>query len=95
MLAGILAAVTSIPGAVFAGHMDGYLRAYAADTGRVLWEYDTRQPIATLSGAQAHGGSIGGAGPVVYNGMVYLNSGYSLYGHLPGNVLYAFSVDGK
>ena len=92
---GILAAVTSIPGAVLAGHMDGYLRAYAADSGQVLWEYDTRQPIATLSGAQAHGGSIGGSGPVVYDGVVYLNSGYSLYGHLPGNVLYAFSVDGK
>ena len=92
---GILAAITSIPGAVFAGHMDGMVRAYAADTGTTLWEYDTRVPVRTVSGAMAHGGSIGGGGPVVYNGTLYINSGYALYFHLPGNVLYAFSVDGK
>jgi polyvinyl alcohol dehydrogenase (cytochrome) len=38
---------------------------------------------------------MGGGGPVVYNGMVYVNSGYGLYFHLPGNVLLAYSVDGK
>jgi len=27
--------------------------------------------------------------------MVYIDSGYGLYFHLPGNVLLAFSVDGK
>ncbi len=92
---GILAAITSIPGAVFAGHMDGMVRAYDAASGDTLWEYDTRPPVTSVSGASAHGGSIGGGGPVVYNGMLYVNSGYALYFHLPGNVLYAFSVDGK
>lgn len=92
---GILAAVTSIPGVVFAGYMDGAVRAHAAATGEVLWDYDTRAPVTTLSGATAHGGSIGGSGPVAYQGTLYVNSGYSLYGHLPGNVLYAFTVDGK
>ena len=92
---GILAAITAIPGAVFAGHMDGMVRAYAATSGEVLWEYDTRQTVSSLSGASAHGGSMGGGGPVVYHGTLYLNSGYGMYFHLPGNVLYAFSVDGK
>ena len=92
---GILAAITSLPGAVFAGHMDGTVRAYAADTGTVLWEFDTLPDVRTLSGAMAHGGSIGGGGPVVSNGMLYVNSGYGLYFHLPGNVLLAFSVDGR
>jgi len=27
--------------------------------------------------------------------VLYVNSGYGLYFHLPGNVLLAFSVDGK
>jgi len=27
--------------------------------------------------------------------MLYVNSGYSNYGTMPGNVLLAFSVDGK
>jgi polyvinyl alcohol dehydrogenase (cytochrome) len=92
---GILAAITSIPGAVFAGHMDGMVRAYAADTGKVLWEFDTLPQVTSVSGATAHGGSIGGGGPVVANGMLYVNSGYGLYFHLPGNVLLAFSVDGR
>ncbi len=93
--AGILASITAIPGAVFAGHMDGRIRAYDSASGRVLWEYDTTTPVAALGGATAQGGSVGGAGPVVHHGMVYMNSGYGMYFHMPGNMLAAFSVDGK
>jgi polyvinyl alcohol dehydrogenase (cytochrome) len=76
--------------------MDGRLRAYAADDGRVLWEHDTTREVRTLSGEMARGGSMGGgSGPMILNGMVYANSGYGLYFHMPGNVLLAFSVDGK
>jgi hypothetical protein len=32
---------------------------------------------------------------VIYDGMVYANSGYGVYFHMPGNVLIAFSVDGR
>jgi polyvinyl alcohol dehydrogenase (cytochrome) len=93
--AGILASISVIPGAVFAGHMDGRIRAYDAASGRVLWDYDTTQPVTALGGATARGGSIGGGGPVIHDGMVYVNSGYGLYFHMPGNLLAAFSVDGK
>jgi polyvinyl alcohol dehydrogenase (cytochrome) len=93
--AGILASIVAIPGAVFAGHMDGRLRAYDSATGKVLWQYDTTPPAMTLGGATGHGGSIGGGGPVIYDGMVYENSGYGLYFHMPGNLLVAFSVDGR
>jgi polyvinyl alcohol dehydrogenase (cytochrome) len=92
---GILAAVTSMPGIVFAGHMDGRLRAYDEASGKVVWEYQTRQPVATVSGEHARGGSMGGGGPVVQDGMLLVNSGYNIYFHLPGNVLLAFTVDGK
>ena len=92
---GILASIAAIPGAVFAGHMDGRVRAYDAATGRVLWQYDTARELAALGGAAAHGGSIGGGGPVVHDGMVYANSGYGTYFHMAGNALMAFSVDGK
>ncbi|MEI8299758.1 MAG: PQQ-binding-like beta-propeller repeat protein [Pseudomonadota bacterium] len=93
--AGILSAVTVIPGAVFAGHMDGRFRAYDTATGKVLWEVDTLPPVKTTSGVMASGGSIGGGGPMVVGGTVYVNSGYGIYWHMPGNVLLAFSVDGK
>jgi polyvinyl alcohol dehydrogenase (cytochrome) len=92
---GILASIAAIPGAVFAGHMDGRIRAYDSATGKVLWQYDTTQPMEVLGGTTAQGGSIGGGGPVVYDGMVYENSGYGLYFHMPGNLLVAFSVDGR
>ena len=92
---GILASIATSRGAVYAGHLDGKLRAYDSHDGRVLWQYDTRQPVKTLSGVVASGGSIGGGGPVPYQGMLYSNSGYGLYFHLPGNVLMAFSVDGR
>lgn len=92
---GILASIAVIPGAVFAGHMDGRVRAYDAASGRVLWQYDTDRELPALGGAVAHGGSIGGGGPVVHDGMVYVNSGYGLYFHMAGNALVAFSVDGK
>jgi polyvinyl alcohol dehydrogenase (cytochrome) len=92
---GILASIVAIPGAIFAGHMDGRVRAYDAEDGKVLWSFDTSQPLPTLSGKSGQGGSIGGGGPVVHDGMVYVNSGYGLYFHMPGNVLAAFSVNGE
>jgi polyvinyl alcohol dehydrogenase (cytochrome) len=88
---GISAAITAIPGAVIAGHMDGRLRAYASDTGQLIWEFDSTQTVKTTDGATATGGSFGGsAGPIVQDGMLFAASGYGIYFHMPGNVLLAF-----
>ena len=89
---GIAAAVTAIPGAVIAGHMDGRLRIYDAADGGVIWEFDTLREFQTLSGETARGGSMSGSGPVVADGMLYINSGYGIYFHMPGNVLLAFGA---
>jgi polyvinyl alcohol dehydrogenase (cytochrome) len=89
------AAVTSIPGVVLSGGLDGHLRAYDAATGRILWSVDTRQPYTTTNGVAAKGGSLDGPGPVVVDGMLYVNSGYAMFGGIPGNVLLAFSVEGR
>jgi polyvinyl alcohol dehydrogenase (cytochrome) len=89
---GISAAATATPGAVFAGGSDGWLRAYDAVSGRVLWAFDTAREFSSLSGEKARGGSIGSAGPVVFDGAVLVNSGYLMGGRMPGNVLLKFSV---
>jgi polyvinyl alcohol dehydrogenase (cytochrome) len=87
------AAVTAIPGIVFAGSMDGGIRAHAADDGTIVWQFDTNREFETVNGVPAKGGAIDGPGPVVAGGMVYVSSGYvSLIGR-PGNVLLAFGVD--
>ena len=89
----LLAAVTVIPGAVFSGAYDGLFRAYSSQDGSVLWEYDTNGSYETVNGVDGKGGSINGPGPVVVDGMVYVNSGYAAFGGRAGNVLLAFSVD--
>jgi polyvinyl alcohol dehydrogenase (cytochrome) len=89
------AAVTVIPGAVFSGSMDGHLRAYSTQTGEVLWDFDTERSYDTVNAGPAHGGSIDAGGPAVVHGMLFVNSGYGQWGGMPGNVLLAFSVDGK
>jgi polyvinyl alcohol dehydrogenase (cytochrome) len=88
------AAVTAIPGVVFSGTMDGRLRAYAAQDGNVLWEYDTARDFTTVNGIKANGGSMSNAGPTVVGGMLFVNSGYSHHGGIiPGNALLAFSPE--
>ena len=86
---------TLIPGVVFAGSMDGHVRGYDAATGSVIWDADTTGNYETVNGVTAHGGSMNYAGPVVAGGMVYVMSGYTINAGMAGNVMVAFSVDGK
>ncbi len=89
------AAVTAIPGVVFSGSVDAHIRAYSAKDGKVMWDFDTAREFETVNGLKAKGGSMDGPGAAVVDGMVYVPSGYGSWGGLPGNVLLAFSVDGK
>ena len=87
------AAATVIPGVLFTGSLDGTMRAYSTNDGSILWSYSTNRPFETINGIKANGGSLGGPGPTVVNGMVYWGSGYTILGTTPGNVLLAFSID--
>jgi polyvinyl alcohol dehydrogenase (cytochrome) len=89
------AAASSIPGVVFSGTTDGHLRAYSTKDGAILWDVDTAQAIKTINGGEKKGGTLDGAGPTIANGMLYTNSGYGRIIGQPGNLLLAFSVDGK
>lgn len=89
------AAVSAIPGVVFSGSVDGHLRGYSAADGAILWDFDTVAPYRTVNGVEARGGSLDVGGPAIGDGMLFVNSGYVIWGGLPGNVLLAFSVDGK
>ena len=87
------AAVTAMPGVVFSPALDGHLRAYASEDGRLLFDFDTARSFDTVNGVRANGGAIDGPGAVVAGGMVFVNSGYARTGGMAGNVLLAFAPE--
>ena len=88
------APVSAIPGVAFSGSVDGHLRAYSTTDGEILWDVDTVRTYDTANGVPGRGGSLNVAGPAISGGTLFVNSGYVQNG-MPGNVLLAFSVDGK
>ena len=71
----------------------------------MIWDVDAgADPMPVLGGRMANGGVFDGSGPTVAGGRVYVHSGYAgrsgagngrdLTG-TDGNVLMAFSVDGR
>lgn len=86
-----MAPPTAIPGVVFAGSLDGHLRAYDTSNGLIIWDFNTVQDFSTINSVTARGGSLNGAGPAIADGMVYVQSGYT--NDLAGNVLLAFGPD--
>ena len=89
------AAISSMPGVVFSGSVDGHLRGYSTSDGRVIFDFDSVGPYKTVNEVPARGGSFDGPGPAIAGGMMFVSSGYARAGGIPGNVLLAFSVDGK
>lgn len=90
---GITAAATALPGAVLTGSSEGTLRAYASSNGGILWEFPTQQRYEAVNGVPAFGGAIGATSPTIVDGMMFMGSGYSIFGSKPGNVLLAFEID--
>jgi polyvinyl alcohol dehydrogenase (cytochrome) len=89
---GIVAAVSLIPGVLFAAGMDGILRAVSPTDGSPIWEFNTAQEFETVNQVHAKGGSIGAGGPTIADGMVFVGSGYvGFQNGVPGNVLLAFA----
>jgi polyvinyl alcohol dehydrogenase (cytochrome) len=87
------AAITVIPGLVLSGANDGWIRGYSAQTGAVVWEFDTNRWFETVNGVAAKGASMIGPGPIVVGGMIFVNSGYAAFGGRPGNALLAFGLE--
>jgi len=90
-----LSAVSAMPGLAFSGSWGGHLRAYSTKTGEIVWDFDAMRAFETINHVSAQGGSFNGGGPAISNGMVITNCGYGFVGGKPGNVLLAFSVDGR
>jgi polyvinyl alcohol dehydrogenase (cytochrome) len=84
---GVAAPPTVFGDYVMANALDGWVRVHDRHTGEIVWSMDTTQPMTGINGIEGHGGSMNGAGPVAYDGQIYIMSGYAYAGHMPGNLL--------
>ena len=89
---GFSAAASATADLAFAGALDGTAYAFSLADGAILWSYDTVRPYETVNGVDAHGGAIDNPGIQVAGDMVFVQSGYALFGQMPGNVLLAFRL---
>jgi len=89
---GISAAITLVPGVVFGGTLDGYMKAYATDDGRELWSYDTKRDYEAVNEVRAFGGAIDSDGPIIVENQLFITSGYAKFGEKEGNVLLSFQL---
>ena len=88
------AAVTVMPGVVFAGGWDGVLHALSTADGHEFGEFDTAREFTSVNRVAAKGGSLGAPGPVIAAGMLFVGSGYVGTGNgMPGNVLLALAPE--
>jgi len=86
------AAVLATDGVVFSARLDGVIRAHSTKDGAILWQARTAIPFDGTNGLPGHGGAIDVAGQIAADGWLYVVSGYSMFGQLPGNMLLAFKV---
>jgi len=71
------------------------VRAFDIASGEILWQTETAKPFTTTNGVTGHGGAIDVGGQVVADGWLYVQSGYSMFGQLQGNVLLAYKVEAQ
>lgn len=87
--------LTATDDLIFAGSLDGKMRIYAAQSGELLWGFDTLRSFDTVNGVPAQGGSIDSAGTVLIDNKFVVNSGYDKFGLQPGNALLVFEALGE
>lgn len=89
---GLSAALTATPDLVFSGGLDGTVRAFDRRSGELLWSHNSARQVDASNGIAGHGGAIDVAGQQVVGEWLYVLSGYSMFGQLPGNLLLAYKI---
>lgn len=90
--AGISAAIAATPELVFSGSLDGYLEAYDAASGKLLWSADTWKDYKAVNPVKTSGGGFDAHGPMVAGNQVIVSSGYELY-ERGGNALLVYQLE--
>ena len=66
--------ITGIAGGEFG--IRGFVDAYDAKTGKIIWDFDALRDFKTVNGISAKGGSFSSTGVTVANGMIYVATGF-------------------
>ena len=66
--------------------------AFDITSGELLWQQETARPFTADNGIEGHGGAIDVSGQTIADGWLYVQSGYAMFGQLPGNMLLAYRV---
>ncbi|MGI9288769.1 MAG: PQQ-binding-like beta-propeller repeat protein, partial [Pseudomonadales bacterium] len=93
-LAGFSAAVTVTDDLVFAPALNGVIYAFSADSGKLIWQYDTAQEFKSVNDVDTKGGSIDLGGVYLAGGQLFVTSGYEVFGQQAGNAFMVFELDG-
>jgi polyvinyl alcohol dehydrogenase (cytochrome) len=85
---------------VFAGSLDGVLKAFRASDGAELWSYATAHKFTDVNGTAGNGGTLDSVGAVPGGTDLLVNSGYAEFGGTnkfqggTGNALFIFRLPG-
>lgn len=93
--AGFSAAVTVTDDLVFAPALNGAIYAFAADSGKLLWQYDTARAFKSVNDVAAKGGSIDLGGVYLAGGQLFVTSGYDVFGQQAGNAFIVFELEAE
>jgi polyvinyl alcohol dehydrogenase (cytochrome) len=86
---GLSGAPTIIGDYIVTGGLDGRVYVVEKKTGKLVQTLDTARDFTTVNGVKGNGASIDNASIMAANGMVFVNSGYGLFGQGAGNVMVA------
>lgn len=78
---------------VLAGALDGRVFAFDRRDGAIRWEFATKRNFEAVNGIDGHGGAIDNPGVLAVDDLVFVTSGYGMFGQMPGNVLLVFQLD--
>jgi outer membrane protein assembly factor BamB len=80
-----------VGGRLYIGSADGTVYALNASSGCIYWTYKANGGVRTGTIISPNGGT----GPSIAGGVVYASAGYARFPVMGGDVLLAFSVNGK
>ena len=83
-------APTVIGETLVSGTLNGDLYVLDRQTGEPIWKTSTMKSYTATNGVNGQGGAIDGASIVASNGLLFVNSGYGMFGQQAGNMILAF-----